>query len=250
MKFRNQFLKYKLNCHTSPDGGDAGGGDSGGDGNGGQSNDETNLTSLPDPWQTNDAGEESGSQPAPAKPTATAAATPEEIFNNHVAGIDFTAGINVSDMQTAMQNQDSETFNKGLRSIGEAAYRQAMIDTNKVLNSRLDTVKDEINQNVSTATATDKAVSQLNSALPYTGEPMYKPVADEVFARYLKQPKMTVEKAIELTGEYFQKFSADVSKLNPKAPSPRSGGGFGEINEETGGDWDGQDWMSFLGSPQ
>lgn len=250
MKYRNRFLKYKLNCQASPDGGEGGGGNNGGDqnGNNGEGNSESNLTSFENMWSNNTTdGEEGTATPQPVTVVNQAEPkTPEAVFNDHVAGIDFTAGVNVADVQQAMQNGDGEAFNKGMRAIGENAYRQAMVDLNKIVNQRVDAAKKEMTTATASQTATERAISQLEDALPYTKEPMYKPVAEGVFTQLLQQKGMTVDKAIQKTGEYFQKFAGDVNKNNPQAPGNRPSGGFGAINESTDGD-DGQDWMDFLG---
>jgi len=253
MKYRNQFLKYKLHCNQEDGEGGGGGGADGGNG-GGENNGDSNLPTHADLWNTdssNEGGQNgNGSQPAGNQGGQQNGNTnPEEVFNNHVKNINFTDGVDVNSVMTAMQNGDTEAFGTALRQIGENAYRQTMMDSNKILNSRMDKFKSEVNDSVSTATATDKAVSQLNSELPFTKDAAYAPIAQEVFSRYLKQKDMTVEKAIEKTGDYFQSLSGAVGKGTNTPPSQRSGGGFGGMESNTGNaDEDGQDWMSFLGS--
>lgn len=243
MKYRNRFLKYKLNYHMSPDDDDKGGG-----GDKGESNGESNLTSFETMWSNN--GDDDEEQSAPVQQVSVVNQQEpkgaEAVFNEHVASIDFTAGVDVANIQQAMQNGDNESFANGIRAIGENAYRQSMIDMNKIINQRVDKAKSEMATQSQTATATERAVASLNSALPYTKEPMYKPVAEGVFTQLLQQKGMTVDKAIKKTGEYFQKFAGDVAKLNPKPPGSRPSGGFGEIGDSSGGD-EGQDWMDFLG---
>ena len=250
MKHRNRFLKYKLHCHTAPNNGEGGGGSNDNDQNANKddSNNDNNLTSFDTMWSNTDAdGGEANATPTPV--TVVNQAEPksaEAVFNEHVASVDFTAGIDVANLQQSLQNGDAEGFNKNLRVGFENAYRQSMIDMNKIINQRVDKAKSEMASASSTATATERAITDLNSALPYTKEPMYKPVAEGVFTQLLQQKGMTVDKAIQKTGEYFTKFAGDVNKNNPSAPHSRPSGGFGEISEVDDGD-DGQDWMSFLG---
>ena len=243
-------MKYKLNCHASPDAGESGGGnnDNNSNDNKDDNDNESNLTSFDDMWSNNDA-DAGDVNAAPTPVTVVNQAEPksaESVFNEHVESIDFTAGIDVANLQSTMQNGDNEGFSKAIRAIGENAYRQSMIDMNKIINQRVDKAKTEMASTSATATATERAISELQSALPYTKEPMYKPVAEGVFTQLLQQKGMTVDKAIQKTGEYFTKFAGDVNKNNPRAPSSRANGGFGVIDEADDGD-DGQDWMSFLG---
>ena len=117
MKFRNQFLKYKVHSIGEDDAG--GGGGAGGDGNasaepGAENNTETDLLDHSTMWDNDPANTEQSTaqtvQQSAAQPVSAA-----ETFNNHVAGIDF--GSDPSAMMEAMREGNVESFQEQLKNM-------------------------------------------------------------------------------------------------------------------------------------
>lgn len=246
MKFRNQFLKYKLNFHRSPD--DDGGG--GGDGNdGGENNGENNLISDGSMWEDTPSEEQNSNanQQQQFQQQQQQPASADEQFNTHVASLDFTAGIDFGAAMTAFQQGDAEGAQKAFQQMGANAYRQSLIDANKVVNQRVDAMGNQVKSDVQTSNATSRVVSNMNEAIPFTKEKAYAPMAKVVLTRFLSKG-LNPEKAIEQVGKYFDELSGEVAKLKPNVPNPRPSGGFansGRAGEDGEGDEE-PDWQKIL----
>lgn len=258
MKFRNRFLKYKLNFHASPDGGDGGGGGGnggdGGDGNdGGDNNGDANLTSHDTMWDTSDTGGENqnandnnnGGQNQNQGPSAN------EQFDAHIAGLDFMSGVDMATAGQAFQNGDMEAIGKMFQQISANAYRNAMIDTNKVVNQRVDAMGETVTTNMNAQNATGRVISEMNTALPFTSMPAFAPMAKVILTQFLGKGGTPAD-AITEVGKYFNNLSGEVTKMNPGAPNGRpssnfGGNGFQQNND--GNNVEEPDWMTILGGP-
>lgn len=261
MKLRNQFLKYKLHYQTSLDAG-GGGGDSGnggtqgdagtgGEGNanqGGENNNNDNLISSGAMWETNSSDNSNdnnnGQQQQQQQQQGPSA---DERFNAHIESLDFLSGIEVKDVMSALQNGDTELFTKALQQIGANAYRNTLIDTNKVIQQQMDKFGKTIKTDVNAAAATGKVIDAMNTELPFTKSPAFAPVAKLTLTQFLEKG-LKPEEAIQKVGEYFKSLSGEVGKLTSQSPNSRPGGNFGgNINTQTGDNETEDDWIDFLG---
>jgi len=259
MKFRNRFLKYKLNYHASPDGGggEGGGGNNGGDvgGDGGDGNNgDNNLPSHDTMWDTPDGGggNPDGNQQQQQSQQQQQGPSANEQFDTHIAGLDFMGGIDMTNAGVAFQNGDMEAVGKMFQQIGANAYRNAMIDTNRVVNQRVDAMGTQVKSDVNAQNATGRVISEMNTALPFTSMPAFAPMAKAVLTQFLGKGG-TPEDAIKEVGAYFNNLSGEVGKMNPGAPNGRPAGNFGGNGmqqQQDGNNGDEPDWMTILGGPQ
>lgn len=267
MKFRNVFLKYKMHAHASPDGGGTGGG--GGDagnagdagtgdaGNTGENNSDSNLISYDDLWDTGsntgtggdtggtgNANANQGGQQQQQQPNAN------EQFQTHIDSLDFMDGIDVMAGMQAVQNQDAEGFKNLVQQIGRNAYRHSLVDANKVVQQRVDSMGTTIKDEVKASTATSSLVSEMNNALPFTKSPAYAPMAKAVLVQFLDKGKTPAE-ALEGVGKYFKGMADDVNKLSSQAPGSRPARNFGGQMQDAnaGGGEEEPDWINILGGP-
>ena len=258
MKFRNQFLKYKLNYHQSPDAGDGGGGDAGagdaGAGNAGDNNGDANLISHDTMWDTDNtpAGNADGNQQqGQQQQQQQAAPTANEQFDTHIAGLDFMGGIDMNGAAAAFQSGDMEAVGKMFQQIGANAYRNAMIDTNRVVNQRVETMGSQVTNDMNAQNATGRVVGEMNAALPFTAMPAFAPMAKVVLTKFMEKGGKP-EDAIKEVGKYFNNLSGEVGKMNPGAPHGRPSsqfGGNGMQQIDDGNNAEEPDWMTILGGP-
>lgn len=237
MKFRNQFLKYKMHSNTADgDGGGGGGGDGKSDA---ENNSEGDLLDHDNLWDNDAPATETPASSAVQKPAAQAISAAES-FDNHVAGIDF--GTDPQALMTAMREGDLEAFTTQMQNLQVGIYKAGMLDANKMMQQTSGNLKTELQQNTDTTISSNKIISEMNEKLPYTAEPAYAPMAKAVISRLLSKKGMTPAKAIEETGKYFSGMASKVAgNMVGKLPNV-SGNQF--VNESQTEE---VDWVSFMG---
>ena len=254
MAIRSILDKYRL--QDPEDGGEgSSGGDSqqqaGDNGNkGGENNKEDHLISHEDLWSTTPVKEDKSDanqvvQQQQQQPD------PNETFNKHIESLDFSGGIDLAASMTAIQNNDVEAFGKLIQQIGANAYRNSLVDANKVVQQRVDKMAESVKADVSSSTATSDLVKEMNIALPFTKNAAFAPVAQLTLTQFLSKG-VPPNKAIAEVGKYFENLSGEVSKMNPTPPGGRPAGNFGgNMSSSNAGNTseDEPDWIELLGGP-
>lgn len=251
------FLKPRLQDENNGSNQGGGGGNDGNNANNnanqeGNNNNEGNLISHENLWdapsnddKSNDNGGDQNQQ-QPQSPS-----DPNETFNKHIDSLDFSGGIDLAAGMTAIQGGDTEAFGKLIQQIGQNAYRNAIVDANKVVQQRVDKMADSVKADVSSSNATSDLVKEMHTQLPFTKNPAFAPIAQLTLTQFM-QKGFSAQKALEEVGKYFQGLSGEVNKMNPKAPSGRPAGNFGNGTSSNGAGNDGEDepdWVALLGGP-
>lgn len=247
--------KHRLRAEN--DGGEGGEGGSGqqtGDNNANKddsNNNDNNLISHENLWDAtsddnsgDNQNQNQNQQQQQQQPNAN------ETFNKHIESLDFSGGIDLAASMKAIQDGDVEEFGKLIQQIGSNAYRNSLIDANKVVQQRVDKMADSVKADVSSTNATSDLVKEMNVALPFTKNPAFAPVAQLTLTQFM-QKGVPPQKAIEEVGKYFQNLSGEVSKMNPSPPGSRPAGNFGHgIHNDAGNQGgDEPDWIELLGGP-
>lgn len=254
MKNVQRYLNPQL--HDETDDGTGGGGGAGGGqqqqvANGGQGNNNNDhLISHEDLWQSDDE-DGNGNVHQQQQQNAGGHGDPNAAFQAHIDSLDFTGGIDIHGGMEAIRNGDTEAFGNLLRQVSANAYRNAMVDANKVVQQRVDKMGNDVQQRVATNQTTSELVREMGNQLPFTKNAAYAPVAKLVLTKFLRKGATSTE-AIAQVGKYFQSLSGEVGKMNPRAPSGRPSGGFGGNNSSFSGgnESEATDWMEVLGGPQ
>lgn len=235
------------------EGGGSGGQQQGGDDGAnkeGQNNAKDNLISHENLWDAASDDKSGGNQDVQQQQQQQPPADPNEKFNTHVDSLDFSNGIDMAASMTAIQNGDVEAFGKLIQQIGANAYRNSIVDANKVVQQRVDKMADSVKADVSSSNATSDLVKEMNTQLPFTKNPAFAPVAQLTLTQFM-QKGVPPQKAIEEVGKYFQNLSGEVGKMNPGAPGGRPAGNLGNGVNSNAGDQsaDEPEWLEFLGGP-
>lgn len=177
--------------------------------------------------------------------------SPQDRLQAHIESKNMLDGVDYA----ALQNP--ETSSVELNKVVTGIYTATMQDASEIMTQQIDNLREELQQDTNDRLQGNKAIDQLNTALPYTSLPEFKPVVDGVFNRFLNQKDMTVSKAIELTGKYFNKLQGDVSKTMQQPPNNNLNGRqvFNRNTNANNGNSNGNnqsditdksDWISFL----
>ena len=218
---------------------------------GDEDNNKNNLISHDSLWDAPVNEDKSTGNENQQQQQQQALPDPEETFTKHIDSLDFSGNIDLAAGMTAIQNNDTEAFGKLIHQIGSNAYRNALVDANKVVQQRVDKMAATVKAETATLTATSDLVKEMNIKLPFTKNPAFAPVAQLTLTQFV-QKGVPTSKAIEEVEKYFQNLSGEVSKMNPDAPSRRPAGNFerGMSNNNAGNSGEDEpDWIELLGGP-
>jgi hypothetical protein len=247
-KFNLRGRKYREGTEGGE--GSANGAGEGGEGNAdGQNNDDANLISHDTLWQAETSNADASQGQQQQQQQQQEPPDPNAAFQTHIDSLDFSGGIDIAAGMAAITNGDQEAFGAMLAQVGAAAYRNAMVDANKVVQQRVDKMGEQVQSTVTANQSSGELVREMNSQLPFTKTQAYAPIAKLVLTQFLEKGA-TPANAIEQVGKYFQKMAGEVALLNPGAPKGRPAGGFGgNANQNDGNESGETDWMQVLGGP-
>lgn len=248
MKYRNSFLKYKLNANADGEGG--GGSGAGGDGSQVlENNNQDNVDDFSALWHTDDSDGGEAQAPPQTVQIQQAPANAEDIFNQHVQGLGLDA--QTQQFMDAIESREPEQMQKVLLANNKAVYRAAMLDANNMIDKKVATMREEMQQDTTNTITGNSIVAQMETALPFTKNAAYAPIAKAVVSQMLEQPGMTSAKAIENVGKFFTKFAGDVNAGQPRPPGGKPNGGFGngqyDVDPQASDESEVPDWFEFLG---
>lgn len=191
-----------------------------------QNNTQNNVSPLAGMWQD----DTTNSQPKPGTQQQQAPATqgqppadPGTFLNNHIATLNLTNGIDMAQIAEQMRDGDHSGMQAALGTIAANSYRAAMLDANKLINAKVESAITEAQKRSGADFASTMALQQLHEALPFTSDDLVKPMAENVFLRFIKKGQ-SVQDAIKNTGEYFKHTMQAAQKdLQMSAPNGRPG---------------------------
>lgn len=241
-------FKLKARMYRNEDNGQNQGDNGGGNGNN-ENNGDPNLPSHDSLWDANpdDKGNANNSDDGQQTQTTDG----NTAFQQHVDSLDFNAGIDPNAVMQAMRDGDPEALTAAFNKIGANAYRNAIVDANKIMGQKVEAMAKTVKDDVSSANASGELVKEMHNQLSFTKSPAFAPVAKLVLTQFIEKGS-SPQDAIKQVGEYFKNLSGEVAKLNPSAPNRRPTGGFGGGSNNGGGNTDEggeEDWMEFLGAP-
>ena len=177
--------------------------------------------------------------------------SPAEAFNEHVKSLGLTDNIDTGSLFEAAREGDSEAFNNGiqesLQTVAANTYRAALNDANKIVDAKVEQAVTKAVREATGSFEVDKAVTALNTALPFTKSPMVAPIAKSVLGQFMKKG-MSLEDAIDGTRDFFAETNKLTAKdLGNQRPNNRPGGG--NFNQQSNIPTDSDeepDWMEML----
>lgn len=248
-RFKIQGRTYRDENDGSNDG--AGGNNGQNANNSDENNNNNNLISHDTLWNhdTNEDGNENNS--GNGNDNANQGNDANARFQQHIDTLDFTSGVDATGILQAISEGDAEALGTALQQVGINAYRNAMVDANKVVQQRVDAASESVKNDISAQNATSEVVNAMNNELPFTKKAAYAPMAKLVLTQFLEKGA-NPQDAIKEVGKYFQNLSGEVGNLSQGAPNGRPASRFGGVNSSNNAGNDGaevEDWVDFLGGP-
>ncbi|HFD32040.1 MAG TPA: hypothetical protein ENJ28_04930 [Gammaproteobacteria bacterium] len=215
--------------------------------NNNQNNNSDNNTSIwdnkPNP---NDDGQQNNQQQNNQQQDNR---TPAEIFNEHVASLDLTSGIDLTQMQEDMQNGNTDSLNKAFDQVAANTYKATLQQVNTLMDNKISTaIEKAVSESTSVMNETT-AVKEMQQALPFTTGRDIAPVA-EAALKQLMSNGASVQDAVKQVADFFQSTANAVSGGNNQ--NDVTSGGFNpntSINNNSSNNNNNSpsdDWMGFL----
>ncbi len=239
-------IHFKLRARYCEEAGTDGSKDGGAGGTAAQNNEGDKVDNFDDIWNTGSNGDgDSNGEPVQqvhiVNQTEPTQLTPEQKLAAHIDSLGLMEGFD----QQAMA--DPEKAEAAMKSLMANTYSAAIKDANQIMDQRIDSLREELQQETQDTMRGNESINAMNSALKYTSQPAYKPVAEALLVKFQNKGASTPE-AIKKVGEYFNKLSSDVADTVPRNSNNRmNGSSFNNSNSNSSsGDADPEDWMEFL----
>jgi len=210
-------------------------------------NDKDNGDNLDDLWQ--DPQDKEGEKTVePQQQQQQQQDDPNKVFDEHIKKLNLANGVNLDEISNELNQGNTESLNKALGTLASNVYRQAMIDTSKIIDKKVQEGVDKAIKQSTNAVQGNMAVDKMQATLQFTKNPAINPVATAVLSQLIKKGK-SVDEAIAGVKVFFKQTATISAKelglRNP--PRDRPGGKqFNPSNIMTDDDDEEIDWMDTL----
>lgn len=151
--------------------------------------------------------------------------TPAEIFDAHVADLDLTSGIDLSQMQEDAQNGNTDSLNKSFETVAANVYKAALQQMNTIADNKITAAIDKAVSESTSVMNETTAVKEMQSALPFTMGKDIAPVA-EAALKQLMNNGSSIQDAVKQVSAFFQSTADAVSSNNNNNQGDPSSGNF------------------------
>jgi len=216
--------------------------------NNNQNNNMDNNTSI---WDNNANDSENNNQQQQQQNNQNAETrTPNEIFNEHVAGLDLTSGIDLTQLQEDAQNGNTDSLNKAFETVASNVYKASLQQMNTLVDNKITTAIDKAVSESTSVMNESTAVKEMQAALPFTSDKNIAPVAEAALKQIMSNGA-SVQEAVKQVSAFFQSTADAVSGGNNNSANP-TGGSFNpnsnvNNNSSNNNNSNQEDtWMDFL----
>jgi len=211
-----------------------------------ENNGQDNVDNFNDLWQTSedeDKQDKGETQTQDKKPVVN------DFIKDYVSKIDFVDGVDTAKIYEGLSSGDPTALNAALSQVAQNTFKRALVDTNKLINARVDAAVETAVAKSRTNVHGDLAVQSMNAEMPFTKDPAVDPIAKAVLAQFMKKGQ-DASTAIANVKKFFQrthKISSRDLGINkpPKGPGRIQNATPG--NEVDDDEADEIDWMATLG---
>ncbi len=171
--------------------------------------------------------------------------TPEEKMQAHITGLNLTKGIDTNQVMEDIREGKVESFGAAMNAVGGNAYQAAMTDMNSIMDAKIAKATEDATANANATMNSNLAVSQMNTAMPFTKDPDIAPIAKAVLAQTLKSGADT-EAAIGAVEKFFAKAAGQINK-SMQPPTNQSGNPqFPTESDNNSGQAQHDEWLDVL----
>lgn len=155
--------------------------------------------------------------------------SPAEAFQQHIDSLNLTAGIDLSSLEDSSSENYSENLQNAFKTVSANTYKAAMTQMNQIIDSKLNSVKEDATKQATASINADMAINQMNSELKFTSDPDISPVAKAVLKQFINNGK-SVSDSILAVKSFFE---STAKKVNPEGLSPDNSFNNSNFNNST-----------------
>lgn len=214
---------------------------------------QDNLTLTPAFWNNDqsvavpDANKPASAQQPNGQQQQQQGGTPN--VADYIKGLKLTREIDLRAVGEKLQNGDATALQPILDQFGSNMYQSMMVDFNRLLDLKINQTLEKSIATSRTEFQDNMAQQQLSEALPFTSDPLVRPLAIQIFKQALSK-KQTIDQAIKTVGDYFSHTMKVAGKDLSRNDSRRQGTGFGNTPPMGGNgsmqDEEQPDWLDML----
>lgn len=198
--------------------GEGSSGSAGNETNTGSNNNTTNqnnMSTFVDLWNTNTEQNKStdgvAQQQQQSQTQQTQQQDPNAQFDTYIQSLDFTSGIDTQQLIADLNEGKLDSFNNALRTVAANAYKQSLLDSQKIIQSKVNEAVQRAVEQSKGSYRSDMLVKDLHTQFPFTAAPEIEPVAKAVLNQLIDNKGMEPNEAIKATGEFFKHLTKKVA---------------------------------------
>jgi len=205
-------------------------------------NNNNNVEPYVNLWNTNNNQQQNQqtaaqqNQPV-VQPQAAPQADPQEQLNQHIEGLNLTSGIDLSTLQSDIQEGNTESVMNALKAVAANSYKASMSDMQQMVQSQITAAVDTAVQKSQGNFESSTLVRDMHQKLEFTQAPEIEPMAKAVLAQFVKQGKSPTEAVTEV-GKFFEHVGNKVAGTQNAPVNVPGANPYNQSNTDNDQDWD------------
>lgn len=145
-----------------------------------------------------------------------------EIFNDHVAGLNLTDGIDLTQLQEDAQAGNTDSLNKAFETVAANVYKASLQQMNTLADTKITAAIEKAVSESTSVMNESTAVKEMQAALPFTSSRDIAPVAEAALKQIMSNGA-SVQEAVKQVSAFFESTANAVSGGNNNQGSPTDG---------------------------
>lgn len=150
-------------------------------------------------------------------------ANPMAQLDTMIQSIQFD-DVMTDDVSKAINENDMSGFNAGMAKMGQAAVKQSLIMAARMMGELQTKMQASQDARFEELMSADKSEQALHSALPFSQQPQFAPIAKGIFAQAMKHTGGDRAKALTMTERFFVNITKDSASDLGLGVAPRGEG--------------------------
>jgi len=173
--------------------------------------------------------------------------SPSDIFDKHVASLNLSNGVDLSELQEQAAEGNFESLEKAFDTVAANTYKAALQQMNTIMDNKIATSIEKAVAESSSVMNENMALNEMRSALPFVADKDIAPVAEAALKQLMSKGD-SVEKAIEKVQQFFQSTAEKVTGNNQQNQNNPINGTFNRNSntEQNNSNNEEESWMEFL----
>jgi len=129
--------------------------------------------------------------------------SPDEIMQEHIAGLNLTSNVNIENLTESLNNGDTKPLLSALETAAANAYKASVENISKLMDSKISAAVEKATEQATGNINSNLAVQELHNTLKFTEAPDVAPIAEAIMTKLINDGK-SVSDAIKGTNNFFK----------------------------------------------